>query len=172
MAKSPEQPEPAVRSDHGTKIIHAITICRPADDLHRAMLDRAILAQVIPAPARLNWLSPEEFEFWSGDAIVTTGRIINQKPGELLAWQTDPAGEFPHAGTIRLAKAPADEGTELILQVEYEATLAEKLGKFFGKDPGSRAKQMLRRFKALVEAGEIPTIAGQAAGNPQRKNQP
>jgi len=172
MSHSPAHPEHAVHSDQGTKIIHALTICRPAAELYAALVDRAIFTEVIPTPGRLNWSSPTDFEFFTGDAVVTIGCIINRTPNELVAWQTNPAGRFPHAGTIRFAPAPADEGTEVTVQIEYEAAMADKFAKLFGRDPGNHVKQVLRRFKALMEAGEIPTIVGQAAGSPQKENRP
>lgn len=172
MSSTHPHPEHAVHSNRGTKIIHALTICRPARELYEALFDPAVHFLVLPAPGRLAWASATEFQFQSGETIRTTGQIINQTPDELLAWQTDPKGECPHAGTIRLAPAPADEGTEVTVQIEYEATLAEKFAKLIGQDPGKHTKKLLRRFKALMEVGEIPTIEGQAAGDPQRKNRP
>jgi hypothetical protein len=165
-------PEPAVRSNRGTKVIHALTICRPAHELYAALLDPAVQFLVIPSPGRLAWSTPTEFQFLSGETLVTTGQLINQTTNELLAWQTDPNGECPHAGTLRLTPAPADEGTEVTLQLEYEASLSVKFAQLFGREPGTHTKKAFRRFKALMEAGEIPTIEGQAAGDPQRKNRP
>jgi hypothetical protein len=171
MTHSNPLPEHPVHGDRGTKIFHALTICCPAAELYSGLLDRNIYTQVIPAPGRINWSTPDDFEFFSGDTLVTSGGIINRTPNELLAWQTDPAGKFPHAGTIRFAPAPADEGTEVTVQIEYEATFADKFAKLFGRDPGNHVKIVLRRFKALLEAGEIPTIEGQAAGAPHQEKE-
>lgn len=159
----------SVRSNRGTKVAHAITIGRPPAEIHSALVDPEKFSLLLPPPARVTWLSATAFECWSDDSRVTTGELINGHPNQLLAWRTDPAGEFPHAGTVRFEPAPGDEGTEVHVQVEYEASLTDKLARVFGKDPGSRVKQTLRRLKALLEAGEIPTITGQPVGNPQRK---
>jgi uncharacterized membrane protein len=34
----------------------------------------------------------------------------------------------------------------------------------FAREPGMQAKSDLRRFKAMIETGEIPTIKGQSSG--------
>ena len=172
MTSSSHHSEHPVHSDRGTKIVHALTICRPAAELYAALLDRNIFTQVIPAQGRNNWSTPDDFEYFAGDSHVTNGCIINRTPNELVVWQTDAAGRFPLAGNIRFTPAPADEGTEVIVQIEYEATFADKFAKLFGRDPGNHVKKVLRRLKALLEAGEIPTIDGQAAGAPQKENRP
>jgi hypothetical protein len=42
--------------------------------------------------------------------------------------------------------------------------LGRAIAKLFGKDPNFLMQQDLRRFKALVETGEIPTTEGQPHG--------
>jgi hypothetical protein len=42
--------------------------------------------------------------------------------------------------------------------------LGRGVAKIMGKDPKFLMQQDLRRFKALVETGEIPTIEGQSHG--------
>jgi hypothetical protein len=42
--------------------------------------------------------------------------------------------------------------------------LGPAVARFIGKDPGFLMQQDLRRFKALIETGEIPTTEGQTHG--------
>jgi hypothetical protein len=42
--------------------------------------------------------------------------------------------------------------------------LGGALAKVLGKDPSFMMRQDLRRLKALIEAGEIPTVEGQSHG--------
>lgn len=164
MSHTPHHPEHPVHSNRGTKIIHTLTIDRPAAELYAALLERKVFTAVIPAPGRLHWSSPTEFQFFTDDALVATGHLINRTADELVAWQTDAAGEFSHAGTIRFAPAPADGGTQVTVQIEYEATLGDKFARLFGQGPGNQVRKVLRRFKALMETGEIPALEGEAAG--------
>jgi uncharacterized membrane protein len=47
--------------------------------------------------------------------------------------------------------------------------LGELYAKLTGEEPAHHVTEALRRFKALMEAGEIPTTDGQPVGGPQRK---
>src|SRR4051812_44167856 len=49
-------------------------------------------------------------------------------------------------------EAPGDRGTEIYIDVESGGVLS----KLSGDDPRAKAMDALRRFKALVETGEIP----------------
>jgi hypothetical protein len=48
--------------------------------------------------------------------------------------------------------APGDRGTEIYVDVESGGVLS----KLSGDDPRAKAMDALRRFKALVETGEVP----------------
>jgi uncharacterized membrane protein len=50
------------------------------------------------------------------------------------------------------ADAPGDRGTEIHVDVESGGVLS----KLSGDDPRAKAMDALRRFKALVETGEVP----------------
>jgi uncharacterized membrane protein len=77
---------------------------------------------------------------------------------------------------VRFQPGPPEEGTEVIVDIEYTppgGKFAALVAKLTGKEAGQQVMETLRRFKALMEAGEIPTIDGQPAGGPQapRKGQ-
>ena len=65
---------------------------------------------------------------------------------------------------VTFRDAPGDRGTEIHVQVEDRSALGEVVGTVTGSDPYSKAKDELRRFKALVETGEVPRSDGTPEG--------
>jgi uncharacterized membrane protein len=100
--------------------------------------------------------------------------IINEHPNELIARRSLEGSDVRHAGTIRFTPAPGARGTEVKLAMEYEAaggSVASALAKLFRHSPEQQAREDLRHFKQLMEAGEIPTTAGQPAGGEEDKSE-
>jgi hypothetical protein len=54
-------------------------------------------------------------------------------------------------------------GVELIKDAPA-GRIGAQLAKLFGEEPEQQVREDLRRFKELMEAGEIPTIDGQPSG--------
>jgi uncharacterized membrane protein len=106
----------------------------------------------------------------AGRTVEWDAIIINDKPGELIAWRSREGGDVDHAGSVRFEAAPGDEGTEVTVALEYNPP-AGKVGAVLAKltrdSAGSQVYDVLRRIKALLEAGEIPTVDGQSVGGPQ-----
>lgn len=93
--------------------------------------------------------------------------IVDEREGDFIAWRTLPNSEFSAEGSIRFQEAPGKRGTILNATFQYDAPagrLGASLIKVLGKNAGFKMQQDLRRFKALVETGEIPTIDGQSHG--------
>ena len=70
-------------------------------------------------------------------------------------------------GTVTFADAPGDRGTEIHVELAPSgaaAKLPDVVGKITGAAPVAKAKDELRRFKALVETGEIPRSDGTPEG--------
>jgi hypothetical protein len=74
--------------------------------------------------------------------------------------------------------APGDRGTEIHIELEGAGPVAEAVGKLTGSDPLAEVKDHLRRFKQVVETGEVArsdgTPGGEVAGRKlkQRPAQP
>jgi uncharacterized membrane protein len=95
-----------------------------------------------PAGARFEW----------------EAEIVEDRPGELIAWRSIEGADLPNAGTVRFARAPGGRGTEIHLELEYDppvGRLGAQLAKLFGKDPGQQIERDLRRFKQVLETGEV-----------------
>lgn len=165
----------SVPGNSGIKVVRAVTIRKPAEELYGFWRNLTNLPQIIHHPVTIT-TSSEEDSHWVVSAPGGTAQwdaiIINDEPGKLIAWRSKPGGDVNNAGTVRFEPAPGDEGTEVTVALEYDppgGKLGAVVAKLTRDSASSQVYDALRRFKALMEAGEIPTTEGQSAGGPQRK---
>jgi uncharacterized membrane protein len=93
--------------------------------------------------------------------------ITEDRPGAALAWRTLNGAEVPNAGSVIFEPLPHGRGTIVRLSVHYspvDGQLTAALAKLLRQDPQSKVHEDLRRFKQLLESGEIATTHGQPAG--------
>jgi uncharacterized membrane protein len=164
-----------VPGNDGVKVVRAVSILKSRRELYRFWRDFENLPQIIKYPVEITQTSATE-SVWkvSGPPtereVTWRALVINEIENELIAWRTADDADVPHAGTVRFEEAPGDEGTEVTVALEYDppgGKFGTLLAKLSGKEPGQQVAETLRRFKALMEAGEIPTIEGQSVGGPQ-----
>lgn len=102
-----------------------------------------------------------------GSRVQWDAEIVVEREGELISWRSLPGSDVEVDGSVEFRKAPGNRGTFVSANVIYSPP-AGKIGgtiaKLLGKDPAFLMRQDLRRFKALIEAGEIPTVEGQSHG--------
>jgi len=99
--------------------------------------------------------------------IQWDAEIWDEQVGEFISWRSMPGSALTMEGTVRFEAAPANRGTFLRAVTRFDhpaGQLGRAVAKLFGKDPSFLMQQDLRRFKALVETGEIPTTEGQPHG--------
>ncbi len=105
----------------------------------------------------------------AGQTVEWDAEIINDVPGQVIAWRSLPGASVPNAGAVTFREAPAGRGTEIKVNLEYEPPLG-KLGvavaKLFGEEPSVQVREDLRRYKSLMEAGEIPVSYNPGQGDP------
>jgi uncharacterized membrane protein len=166
----------AVPGNRGVKVVRSCTVRKPAAELYQFWRSLENLTTIIKHPVAITALSDTESHWKAsapGDTYVEWDAvIINDHPNELIAWRSKDGAEIANAGSVRFEPAPGDEGTEVTVQLEYDppgGRLAAFVAKLTGEEPAQQVGEALRRFKALMEAGEIPTVEGQSAGGPQRE---
>lgn len=154
----------------------SVTVRKPAAELYAFWRNLENVMRVVKFPVAITRTSDLE-SHWSvsappGDRCVEWDAVIfNDEPNQLIAWRSREGAEIDNAGTVRFEKAPGDEGTEVTVQLEYNppgGRLASKLAKLTGEEAGQQVREALRRFKALMEAGEIPTTEGQPVGGSRK----
>jgi uncharacterized membrane protein len=68
---------------------------------------------------------------------------------------------------VRFERAPGGRGSIVKVEMRYRppaGVVGATVAKFLGKDPGRQIKDDLRRFKQIMEAGEVITTEGQPTG--------
>jgi uncharacterized membrane protein len=105
----------------------------------------------------------------AGQKIEWDAEIINEIPNELIAWRSLPGTSVNNAGSVRFDHATAGRGTKVSVSLQYGPPAGQVgvvLARLLGKDPDEEVDTELHRLKNIIEAGEIPTSAGQSAGRP------
>jgi uncharacterized membrane protein len=102
-----------------------------------------------------------------GIGVSWEAEIVADRPNELISWRSLPGSTVQVDGSVEFTRATGDRGTQITAIVMYEppaGAAGRAVAMLFGKDPSFMMEQDLRRFKALIEAGEIPTVEGQSHG--------
>ncbi len=99
--------------------------------------------------------------------IHWTAEIIEDRENERIAWRSLPGSEIETRGFVEFRAPDNGRGTVVTAAIQYRPP-AGALGRAFalimGKDPQFTVREDLRRFKALLEAGEISTTQSQSHG--------
>lgn len=101
-----------------------------------------------------------------GQSLEWDAEIVKDQENQLIAWTSVEGADVENSGFVRFQSAPPGRGTEVKVVMEYTppgSTLGAALAKLFGKDAEQQIGDELRRFKMLMEAGEIATTEGQPA---------
>lgn len=153
------------------EVVKTMTINRPAADLFAFWRDFRNLPRFMPHLRSVDVLSDKR-SHWvacapAGLTVEWDAEIVNEKPDRLIAWQSCEGSDVANWGVIRFEEAPGGRGTEVKVELEYESpagTTGVLLAKLFGEEPSQQVEDGLRRFKQIMETGEVPTIEGQPRG--------
>jgi uncharacterized membrane protein len=84
--------------------------------------------------------------------------MFEDRPNELIAWRSMPGADVQNDGRVRFVRAPGGRGTEVHAEIHYHPPAGRfgvAVAKLFGSAPGQQAKDDLRRFKQVLETGEV-----------------
>ncbi|HVF64079.1 MAG TPA: SRPBCC family protein, partial [Casimicrobiaceae bacterium] len=113
-------------------------------------------------PRRSHWVAKAP----GGTHVEWDSEIIDDQPGRLIAWRSVEGSDVEHQGTVRFDAEPNGNGSIVSVNMRYRPP-AGRLGAIVATLTGDDAEQSvtedLRRFKRLLECGEIPTTVGQPA---------
>jgi uncharacterized membrane protein len=162
----------ALAGARGVNVQESVTINRPADELYRfwrsfehlpSFMEHLVSVRQLDQ-CRSHWVAKAP----AGRTVEWNAEIINEIPGELIGWRTLDGSDVISAGSVRFKPAPGDRGTEVRVRLQYDppgGKLGSTIAWMFGEEPSQTIREDLRRFKRLMETGEIPTSEGQPRGS-------
>lgn len=161
----------ALSGSRGVHVDEAVLINRPAHELYRfwrnfsqlpAFMEHLDSVQQLDNQ-RSHWVAKGP----AGRTVEWDAEIINEIADELVAWRTRGPADVVSAGSVHFNAAPNGRGTIVRVRLQYNPP-AGKMGSvvawMFGAEPTQTIREDLRRFKRLMETGEIPTTKGQPRG--------
>jgi uncharacterized membrane protein len=103
----------------------------------------------------------------AGKRVEWEAEIVEDRPGERICWRSLEGSEVQHAGCVMFQAAPSERGSLVKVELDHSpptGVIGAAVAKLFGRAPEQEIDESLRRFKQLMEAGEIITTDGQPAG--------
>ncbi|NHZ77966.1 cyclase/dehydrase [Massilia sp. CCM 8695] len=155
----------------GQRVQHAVSINRPPGECYRFWRDLARLPGFMQHLASVTIID-ERFSHWcargpAGRKVEWDAEITEDQPDRLLRWRSVPGADVDNAGSVRFIPANGGRATVLQVQMSYHppaGRASAAVARLFGEDPMIQVRDDLRRFKQLIETGEIPTTRGQPSG--------
>jgi len=99
--------------------------------------------------------------------IQWTAEITEDTANQRIAWRSLPDSDVQTSGSVDFRPDPQGRGTFVSANVQYAipgGALTTGLAALFGKNPEFVVREDVRRFKQLLETGEVPTTWGQTHG--------
>lgn len=155
-----------VNARKAVKVERSVSIARPRAELYAFWRNFENLPRFMEYLVSVRMLSSNR-SHWvakgpAGSRVEWDAELVNDLPDSLIAWKSAAGSEVPNAGSVHFTDAPAGRGTivRVVIDVEPPAgKLGIVLAKLFGEDPDREVREDLRKFKQLMETGEITTSA-------------
>jgi uncharacterized membrane protein len=99
-----------------------------------------------------------------GMTLEWDAATVEDQPNELISWQTLPDSNVQHAGEVRFSPVPGRRGTEVMVSFKYYppgGIAGEAFAHLTNTLTEHQIREEIRRFKQVIETGEVATIEGQ-----------
>ena len=148
--------------DQGLRARGTITVNRPPEEVYRHWRDLANLPGFMwhlesvteTADGRSHWVAKAP----AGRTIAWDAAVVRDIAGELISWRSVGRTAVPNEGSVRFRRAPKGTGTEVTVDLRYDppgGRAGAAFAKLFGEDAEQQVRDDLRRFKQVMETGEV-----------------
>ncbi len=167
------QPSETQRRRRRVQVEQVVTVNRSIAEVYGFWRDFANFPRFMAHLERVEVLDSRRSR-WTATAPVgmTVGwdaEIVHDRDGEWLAWRSLPGSQVENSGSVRFAPAPGARGTEVRVQLEYVppgGRIGRLVATLFGEEPRQQVREDLRRFKQLMETGEVALSDGRGLRRP------
>ena len=150
---------------------NTVTVGKPAQDLYDVWRDFTRFPTFMENVERVERLDGERSR-WTikgpgGGSVELTTRITEDETGKAIGWATD--------GRVEFIEAPPGRGTYVRLTMRYDAPgglVGKGIAKLMQREPKIQARRDLKRFKSLMETGEVATNASPSGRKSETPTEP
>ena len=166
----------AVGVEQGSSTVgRAITIDKPAAELWAFFRDFANLPKFMENVVSIDVLDDKR-SHWvvkapAGQKVEWDAVVTDEAEGRYIAWKAENA-DVPNSGRVEFREA-GDRGTVVHATIVYDppaGIVGKLIAKMFQREPNMQARQDLKRFKQLMETGEVATRARNTREFAEEKN--
>lgn len=156
------------------RLVHhkkSLTIQRSAEDLYRFWHDFANLPRFMThlesvhmtGEGRWHWVAKAP----GGTTVEWDADITDDHPRRRIAWHSVEGADVENVGSVRFEPAPGGRGTVVNVDIRYSppgGAVGAAIATLLAREPGQLIQDDLRRFKQMMEIGEVVTTEGQPSG--------
>ncbi len=154
----------------------SISVNRSPEECYRFWRDFKNLARImdhvegieVTSPRRSHWVALGP----AGVRVEWDAEITTDNENRSIAWRSLEGADVDNFGVVRFEPRPGNRGTIIRADIQYRSPggkLGSAIASLFGHEPGQQVAGALRRFKQLIETGEIATTEGQPSGRCERR---
>jgi uncharacterized membrane protein len=159
LARAERLLPPAV---HGVHVVKSLTIARSPQELYRFWRQLDNLPRFMAHLESVEVVDDRR-SIWkvkgpAGATVEWEAEITSDVPNELIAWRSLPGADVANAGMVQFTRAPGTRGTEVLVELRYDppaGAIGRGLAALFGREPAQQVAGDLRRFKQVIETGEV-----------------
>lgn len=149
-----------------TLVAKTVTIGKPRQELYDywrtlerlpTFMDNVVLVEPIGGD-RYRWVVKAP----AGKTVEWIAAVTEDVPGQTIGWASEEGADVPNSGLVEFRDAPGGRGTWVTATILYDppgGAVGRIIAKLFQREPAIQARRDLRRFKQLMETGEIATGA-------------
>jgi uncharacterized membrane protein len=150
----------------GSSVVgRSVTINRPVAELYRYFRDFSnlpnFMENIVSIEVRDDTLSHWVVKAPAGATVSWDARVTEEELDRFIAWASEPGADVPNSGRVDFRDA-GERGTVVTATIAYDppgGIIGKVIAKLFQREPAIQARRDLRRFKQLMETGEIATPA-------------
>lgn len=108
----------------------------------------------------------------AGKTVEWDATITEEEQDSFIAWATVDGADVPNSGRVDFRDAQGGRGTIVTATILYDppaGVIGKVVAKLFQREPAIQARRDLRRFKQLMETGEVATAARNRADAQEEK---
>jgi uncharacterized membrane protein len=167
MASKPTDDAPlrARRDDKEGDLVfvgRSVLINRPRKELYAFWRDFQNLPQFMESVESIRFTG-EDRAVWTvkapaGQTVELETEVTEDVDGEVIGWRSTEGSQIKTEGRVTFADAPAGRGTMVTADIGYDppgGAVGRVVAKLFAAEPNIQARHELKRFKMLMETGEI-----------------